>query len=501
MKSKFFTQLSLFLCLVVSFAAILSAQTIGIDEFQFYSQRSEIAPLYANENDLTFNGVPTLYLAGGGNDYVNGSWRCTIPVQADTYYRFQTHFLSDQVTDVNRTVLAAIYWLNNGNQTGRTEYPPTLLEKTPEGWNIIKREYRVPSDANSAMIDLIYRWDAGGEVYFSATSVEQIPDPPPRDVSLATTHLTGGFPGPTLEDNLAALLTRVEEAAQQGAHIMCLPEGMTIAGVTDYIQGAETIDNSPTINTLSGWAETYNMYIVGHIYEREGAAVYNTAVLIDNNGEFVGKYRKVCLPREEFEGGLTPGTDFPVFDITLNGHQVCIGIMICWDVTFPEPARALAMQGAEIIFMPIWGIDQQSQLTTRATENHVYIVPAFMDNSMPSGIYDQTGVALDVTDDGKDVAMAAVDLNINKYNDWLGDWRNRILREMPPIGSVYPENSTSLVLRQQFQHGKLYQHLMLNETPGINTKSFLFISGFSEQDKNADIFDLRGRRVGTIRVK
>jgi hypothetical protein len=97
--------------------------------------------------------------------------------------------------------------------------------------------------------------------------------------------------------------------------------------------------------------------------------------------------------------------------------------------------------------------------------------------------------------------MAAVDLNINKYNDWLGDWRNRILREMPPIGSVYPENSTSLVLRQQFQHGKLYQHLMLNETPGINTKSFLFISGFSEQDKNADIFDLRGRRVGTIRVK
>ena len=98
-------------------------------------------------------------------------------------------------------------------------------------------------------------------------------------------------------------------------------------------------------------ARQYNLYIVAGLLEKDGNVVYNTAVLIDKKGKIVGKYRKISLPREEIDGGITPGDETPVFDTDFGR----IGMMICWDVTFPETARALAKQGAEVIFLPIAG--------------------------------------------------------------------------------------------------------------------------------------------------
>ena len=72
--------------------------------------------------------------------------------------------------------------------------------------------------------------------------------------------------------------------------------------------------------------------------EREGTAIYNTAVLIDRDGLLVGKYRKVNLPYDEFEDGITPGSDYPVFQTDFGK----VGMMICWDSQFPDAARALA---------------------------------------------------------------------------------------------------------------------------------------------------------------
>jgi formylglycine-generating enzyme required for sulfatase activity len=73
--------------------------------------------------------------------------------------------------------------------------------------------------------------------------------------------------------------------------------------------------------------------------------------LFGRDGQLIGKYRKVCLPREEIDGGITPGTEYPVFDTDFGR----IGMMICWDVSYPEVARELAARGAEMILMPIWG--------------------------------------------------------------------------------------------------------------------------------------------------
>jgi predicted amidohydrolase len=87
------------------------------------------------------------------------------------------------------------------------------------------------------------------------------------------------------------------------------------------------------------------------LIERAGHLLYNTAVLLGPDGRLVGKYRKVCLPREEIEAGVMPGDQYPVFPNRFGK----VGLMICYDGFFPEPARELAKRGAEVIAWPAWG--------------------------------------------------------------------------------------------------------------------------------------------------
>jgi predicted amidohydrolase len=137
----------------------------------------------------------------------------------------------------------------------------------------------------------------------------------------------------------------IGETAQQKADIVCLPEGITVVGTgKKYAEVAEPIPG-PSTKFLGEQAARHRLYIVAGLYERAGKAIYNTSVLIGRDGRLAGKYRKVCLPREEIDGGLTPGQDYPVFDTDFGR----IGMMICWDVHFPEVARALAAKGAEVI--------------------------------------------------------------------------------------------------------------------------------------------------------
>jgi predicted amidohydrolase len=113
-------------------------------------------------------------------------------------------------------------------------------------------------------------------------------------------------------------------------------------------------------------AVKHDLYIVAGLLEREGPAIYNVAVLISPDGKVIGKYRKVTLPRGEIEAGITPGRDYPVFETRFGK----VGMMICYDGFFPEVARALAIQGAEVIVWPVWGCNPLLA-SARACENHV----------------------------------------------------------------------------------------------------------------------------------
>src|SRR6185503_12634479 len=109
-------------------------------------------------------------------------------------------------------------------------------------------------------------------------------------------------------ENLEQFAGLIEEASRQKADIVCLPEGITVCGNgLKYVDVAEAIPG-PSTEFLGRCAAKAKAYVAAGIYEREGKTVYNTSVLLGRDGRLVGKYRKVCLPREEIDGGITPGT-------------------------------------------------------------------------------------------------------------------------------------------------------------------------------------------------
>jgi predicted amidohydrolase len=120
---------------------------------------------------------------------------------------------------------------------------------------------------------------------------------------------------------------------------------------------------------------------------------------------------------------LAPGNEYPVFRTDFG----TVGLMICYDVFFAEPARALALQGAEIVLLPIWGGDE-TLATARAIENHVFLVSSGYDH--PTYIMDPAGKRIVEAPSRGTAAIATVDLN-KRYLD-LWDWKGRRPREYRP---------------------------------------------------------------------
>src|SRR2546421_2126432 len=143
------------------------------------------------------------------------------------------------------------------------------------------------------------------------------------------------------------------------------------------------------------------------------------------DGELVGTYRKTHLPREEVEGGITPGDSYPVFDTDFGK----VGLMICWDVQFPEPARALAVKGAEVILLPIWG-GNEILAKARAIENHAFLISSSYD--MKTFIVAPDGEVLAEASQNKPVAVAGLHLDRKIIQPWLGDMKPRTWKERRP---------------------------------------------------------------------
>ncbi len=422
--SRLIQSMSLMIVLMVC-AFTGECQQFNVSEWSFESQRKEITPKWYIDSSTTYKGQPTLAIEGAGKEYANGHWYHTMNVEPGEYFQFQTNFKVSNVDEPNRDILARIIWQDvSGKNIGYPEYPGTFPDKTNEGWNYIKQLYRVPDNAQKAKIELTYRWDANGIVHFGETSFQKAAPPKPRVVRVATIHHRPAN-SKSSHENLVQFSELIAKAADEKADIVCLPEEITLVGTKlDYISASEPVPG-PSTNFLGGIARKYNLYIVAGVLERNGDTVFNTAVLIDRSGNLAGKYRKVSLPQEEIDGGITPGDSFSVFDTDFGR----IGLMICWDVTFPEPARTLAQKGAEIIFLPIWGGDIKLA-EARAIENQVYLVSSTYD--MISAVFDQEGEVMKEATLDHPVVVVEVDLNKQKLLPWIGDLKSRIFRELPP---------------------------------------------------------------------
>jgi len=170
-------------------------------------------------------------------------------------------------------------------------------------------------------------------------------------------------PEASLEATKQAMLEKhfvlIRQAAEAGAQIVCLQEifygpYFCAEQATKWYDMTEPVPDGPTIRRMQEEARRYHLALVVPIYEIEQQGIfYNTAAVINNDGTYVGKYRKSHIPQvapgfwEKFY--FRPGNlGFPVFDLGFAK----IGVYICYDRHFPEGARALGLNGAEIVFNP-----------------------------------------------------------------------------------------------------------------------------------------------------
>ena len=221
---------------------------------------------------------------------------------------------------------------------------------------------------------------------------------------------------------LEAHIPYIEKAGQAGVQMLCFQEVFTgpyfcPSQDKKWYGLAEAIPHGPTTRMMQDYAKKYNMVIVVPIYEEEMAGVYyNTAAVIDADGKYLGKYRKNHIPQvagfwEKFF--FKPGNlGYPVFQ-TAYGK---VGVYICYDRHFPEGARALGVNGAEIVFNPsatvagfsqyLWELEQPAHAAANG-----YFIGAInrIGREKPWDIGEFYGSSYFATPRGKIVAQASKD--------------------------------------------------------------------------------------------
>jgi N-carbamoylputrescine amidase len=159
------------------------------------------------------------------------------------------------------------------------------------------------------------------------------------------------------EANLRKAIARIEEAAKNGAEIVCLQElfrSQYFCQTEDIelFKLSETIPG-PSTEALAKVSKKNNVVIVASLFEKRAAGIYhNTAVIIDEKGKIAGKYRKMHIPDDPLyyeKFYFTPG------DLGFQTHETKygnVGTLVCWDQWFPEAARLTALGGAQFLFYP-----------------------------------------------------------------------------------------------------------------------------------------------------
>ena len=432
---------------VAAFNLLADASDISPDRDEGWTTatpRDEIKPAF--DRGVGPRGYRALTIEHDNREGLDGCWTKTYPIVGGTWYQFHCLRKAENVAVPRRSCLVRVLWTDDQGRKVRRDAPPgrgyapevagSAEAEHPQdgaidaaGWTTVSGTFQAPKLATRAVVELHLQWAPGGKATYSEMELSETTAPAARVVRLATVHFQPRE-GKTPAEKCRLFEPLIAEAAKQRADLVVLPETLTYYGTSLKPDEVAEPVPGPSTDYFSALAKRHDLYIVAGLYERADKLVYNVAVLLGPDGTIVGKYRKVCLPRDEVAAGVAAGDEYPVFETRFGK----VGLMVCYDGFFPEVARRLSNNGAEVIAWPVWGCNPLLG-AARACENHVYVISSTYTEPgrdwMLSAVYDHTGTPLVQGKKWGTVVTAEVDLA--KPLNWnsLGDFRAHMTRHRP----------------------------------------------------------------------